>query len=98
MRNIALFTYICGALVLLTAMTGCNTTTTTNTNTNARNANSNTAVVVNATPLTNTGVDGQGRLRYRMRVINGQLMNRTFERTAGIADVYRMMFTVKYLF
>lgn len=49
MRNIALFTYICGGLVLLTAMTGCGTPTVTNTNTNTRNANSNTAVVVNAT-------------------------------------------------
>lgn len=57
---------------------------------------SQTGVV--ATPLTNTGVDAQGRLRYRMRVVNGQLMNTTFERTAGIADVYRIMFTVKYIF
>ena len=54
--------------------------------------------LVNAAPLTNTGIDAQGRLRYRMRVVNGQLMNSTFERTAGIADVYRIMFTVKYLF
>ena len=54
--------------------------------------------VVNATPLTNTAVDAQGRLRYRMRVINGQLMTTTFERTAGISDVYRMMFSVKYMF
>jgi hypothetical protein len=54
--------------------------------------------LVNNAPLTNPSVDGQGRLQYRMRVVNGQLMNTTFERTAGISDVYRMMFTVKYLF
>lgn len=49
MRNIALLTYVCGGLVLLTAMTGCSTTTTTNTNSNTNTRNSNTAIVVNAT-------------------------------------------------
>jgi len=33
-----------------------------------------------------------------MRVINGQLMTKSFEQTAGISDVYRMMFSVKYIF
>lgn len=55
MRNLALFTYICGGFLLLAAMTGCGTVTNTNTATNVRNANSNTAIVVNATPAnTNT--------------------------------------------
>ncbi len=56
MRNIALFTYICGVIVFSMVMTGCGTTTvTTNANTNTMNVNSNTAILVNATPAgTNT--------------------------------------------
>lgn len=51
MRNIALFTYVCGGVLLLASMTGCGTAVVnTNTNANARNMNSNTAIVVNATP------------------------------------------------
>ena len=49
MRNIALFSYICGGILFLLAMTGCGTAPVANTNTNTRNMNSNTAVVVNAT-------------------------------------------------
>jgi hypothetical protein len=43
-------------------------------------------------------VDSQGRLRYRLRVVNGQLMSNTFERTSFISDVYRMMFSIRYSF
>ena len=42
--------------------------------------------------------DAQGRMQYRMRVINGQLMNRSYEQTADLLDVYRVMFSVKYFF
>ena len=54
--------------------------------------------LVSNSPLTNPGVDSQGRMTYRMRVINGQLMTKSFEQTAGMSDVYRMMFSVKYIF
>jgi hypothetical protein len=43
-------------------------------------------------------VDGSGRSVYRLRAINNQLMAATFEPTAGITDVYRVMFSVRYLF
>jgi hypothetical protein len=42
--------------------------------------------------------DAQGRMQYRMRVVNGQLMNRSFEQTADLLDVYRVMFSLKYFF
>jgi outer membrane receptor protein involved in Fe transport len=54
--------------------------------------------LVNAQPLTNPGADAQGRALYRMRVVNGQLMNHTFETTTNLTDVYRMQFSIKYSF
>jgi len=54
--------------------------------------------LVNSQPLTDPVADAQGRLTYRLRVINGALMDHTYERTAGISDVYRVMFSIKYLF
>jgi outer membrane receptor protein involved in Fe transport len=42
--------------------------------------------------------DASGRMQYRMRVINGQLMNKSYEQTADLLDVYRVMFSVKYFF
>ncbi|HMQ04930.1 MAG TPA: BON domain-containing protein [Pyrinomonadaceae bacterium] len=53
----ALFTYICGCVLFLLAMTGCSTTAVnTNANTNISNDNSNTAILVNARPA-NTNSD-----------------------------------------
>ncbi len=49
-------------------------------------------------PLTNPAADAQGRATYRLRVINGQLMNKTLEQTADLNDVYRVMFSLKYFF
>lgn len=54
--------------------------------------------LVSNTPLTNPGVDSQGRLNYRLRAINGVLMDKTFEQTASLSDVWSMMFSVKYSF
>jgi hypothetical protein len=54
--------------------------------------------LVSDTPLTNAGVDSQGRATNRMRVVNGQLMSRSLEQTASLADVYRVMFSLKYFF
>ena len=34
-------------------------------------------------PLTNTAVDANGAARYRLRVVNGELLSKTFETTAG---------------
>jgi hypothetical protein len=49
-------------------------------------------------PLTNPSADAQGHLRYRLRNIGGQLMEKSFDRTAGPADVYRIMIGVRYNF
>jgi outer membrane receptor protein involved in Fe transport len=42
--------------------------------------------------------DAAGRLSYTMQVVNGQLVNRTFESTSGIADVYQFMLSFRYSF
>jgi hypothetical protein len=55
--------------------------------------------LVSNQPLTNPAADAQGRATYRLRVINNQLMQpKTFEQTASLLDVYRIMFSVKYFF
>jgi hypothetical protein len=54
--------------------------------------------LVNAQPLTNTSVDANGALRYRLRVVNNQLMTKSLERSAGLTDVYRIQMTVRYNF
>jgi len=54
--------------------------------------------VVNNAPLTNPAADANGALTYRLRVVNGALMDHTFEQTAGIDDVYKFMVTLRYTF
>ncbi len=54
--------------------------------------------LVSNSPLTNPGVDANGALTYRLRVVNNQLMSKSLEQTASLSDVYRMMFSVKYIF
>ena len=54
--------------------------------------------VVSTSPLTNPAATN-GALSYRMRVINGKLMDHTFDQTASVtADTYRFQITLKYLF
>ena len=48
--------------------------------------------------LTTPAADSQGRLSYRMQVVNGELVSRTFESTSGIADVYQFMLSFRYSF
>ena len=54
--------------------------------------------LISNSPLTNPSADANGALRYRMRVINGALMTKSYERTSFLTDVYRMMFTIRYQF
>ncbi len=54
--------------------------------------------LVSNQPLTNPAVDAAGRATYRLRAISNQLMTRSFEQTADLNDVYRVMFSVKYFF
>ena len=48
--------------------------------------------------LTTPTVDAQGRLAYRMQVLNNQLVSKTFESTAGNLDVYQFMLSFRYSF
>jgi len=43
-------------------------------------------------------VDSSGRAQYRLRVVNNELMTKSLETTAGISDVWRVMFSVRYQF
>jgi hypothetical protein len=54
--------------------------------------------LVSNQPLAAAGVNAAGEAQYRMRVVNGQLLGGTFQRTAGINDVYRMQLGVRYTF
>jgi hypothetical protein len=49
-------------------------------------------------PLTNPGVDANGALTYRMRSSGGELLTKTFEKTAGFGDVWRMQLGLRYSF
>jgi hypothetical protein len=42
--------------------------------------------------------DGTGAAIYTMRVINGQLQNRTFQKSANVNDVWRMQVGLRYTF
>jgi len=48
--------------------------------------------------LTNPGVDALGRSLYRLKVVNGELINKTFEPTAGRTDVFEIQIGVRYTF
>jgi hypothetical protein len=55
--------------------------------------------LVSNSPLTNAAADASGALSYRMRVINGKLMDHTYDQTANVQfDTYRFQITLKYLF
>ena len=45
------------------------------------------------------GVVGpQGQAQYTMKVVNGALMDHTFEKNANLGDVYSFQLGVKYFF
>ena len=54
--------------------------------------------LVTTQPLTAVGADASGAALYRLRAINNQLITSTFQRTAGVNDVYRMQLGVRYSF
>lgn len=49
-------------------------------------------------PLIARGADAQGRALYRMRVVDGELLRTSLQQTAGLADVYRIQFGLRYTF
>jgi hypothetical protein len=48
--------------------------------------------------LTNGAADAQGRLAYRMTVVNNELLTNSYEYQAGLDDVYRFMISLRYTF
>jgi Carboxypeptidase regulatory-like domain len=48
--------------------------------------------------LTNAGADALGRATYQLKVVNGNLINKTFEPTAGTTDVYQVQLGIRYTF
>jgi outer membrane receptor protein involved in Fe transport len=59
---------------------------------------STTSPPINAQPLTNTGVDSQGRATYRLRAVNNELITKSLETTAFLSDVYQIQFSLRYTF
>lgn len=54
--------------------------------------------LVSNQPLTNPAVDAAGQSTYRLRLVSNQLMSKSYEQTADLNDVYRVMFSLKYFF
>lgn len=55
--------------------------------------------VINNRPLVARGADANGRALYRMANLNPTtLLSKSFERTAGTGDVWRMQLGLRYLF
>ena len=54
--------------------------------------------LVSGTPLIPQGADASGALQYRLRNFGTNLINTTYQNTAGLADVWRMQLGVRYTF
>lgn len=54
--------------------------------------------VVSNSPLLAQATGADGKALYRLRAINGALMDHTFEKTAGNADVWRIQLGARYTF
>ncbi|MCX6135823.1 MAG: carboxypeptidase regulatory-like domain-containing protein [Ignavibacteriales bacterium] len=53
---------------------------------------------VNLQPLINATTATDAQPKFTMRVVNGALMDHTFEKTAGLPDVYSFQLGLKYYF
>ncbi|MCX7876684.1 MAG: carboxypeptidase regulatory-like domain-containing protein [Melioribacteraceae bacterium] len=53
---------------------------------------------VTTSPLIARPADAQGRILYRLRNIGTDLISKTFEPSANISDVYRIQFSIRYIF
>jgi hypothetical protein len=54
--------------------------------------------MVSDRPLTNASVDALGRMQYRLRNIDHELITKTFEPTATVSDVWRIGLSLRYTF
>ena len=48
--------------------------------------------------LSTPSVDAAGKLAYRMQVVNGALVSKSYESTSGLGDVYQFMLSFRYSF
>ena len=48
--------------------------------------------------LTNAAADAQGRVSYRLAVVNGQLLTKSFQPNTNLSDVYQFMLSFRYSF
>lgn len=48
--------------------------------------------------LTNAAADARGRPTYRLALVGGELLTRSFEKTASLSDVWSMMVSFRYTF
>jgi hypothetical protein len=48
--------------------------------------------------LAAAGADSQGRLAYRMAVVNNQLVSSSFQTTTSLSDVYQILLSFRYTF
>lgn len=53
---------------------------------------------VSTSPLIARGADAAGKALYRLRNIGDQLISKSYQDTAGISDVYRIQFSIRYMF
>ncbi len=54
--------------------------------------------LVSNSPLISPAVDANGQTTYRLRLVGGQMMTKSLEPTAGLGDVYRLQFSLRYTF
>ena len=54
--------------------------------------------LISNSPLTNPAADANGALGYRLRVVNNALMTASYQQTASLADVYKVMLSFRYFF
>lgn len=54
--------------------------------------------LISNSPLTNPATDANGAATYRLRVINGALLNTSYQQTADLNDVYKVMISFRYFF
>ena len=48
--------------------------------------------------LTNPGVDAQGRVNYRIALVNNEPITKTYQSSATTGDVYQFMISLRYSF
>jgi hypothetical protein len=58
----------------------------------------NTQPLIVPTAAQGGAADAQGRAQYRLRVVNNELQTTPLEQTAGISDVWRVQFSLRYTF